>query len=65
MLQLPAVRPRLGKLQATPLFLVLWQPPAQGVLGEGEGFINIDMLQLPVGGRGESSPLKLPGLQSR
>jgi hypothetical protein len=33
------------------------------VLAEGKHFFKDGMLQLPVGGTGESSPLQLPGLQ--
>jgi hypothetical protein len=47
------------------LFVVSLLPSAQGAPGEGKGFINTGMLQLPVGGRRESSPFQLPELQPR
>jgi hypothetical protein len=33
--------------------------------GEGKRIFNTDMLQLPTGGRGETAPLQLSGLQAR
>jgi hypothetical protein len=52
MSQLPAVWPRMGKLQAaTPLFVVWGRTPAQGVPREREGIFYTRMLQLPVGRR--------------
>lgn len=43
--QLPAVQPRLGKLQTTsPLFMVRGQPPAQRVPREGEHSFHPSML---------------------
>jgi hypothetical protein len=46
--------------------LVVWRrPPAQGVPTQRKHGFNTNLLQLPVGGRGKGSPLKLQGLQAR
>jgi hypothetical protein len=64
-LQLPIIRRRLVKLQATsPLHVVWGRSPAQGVPGEGQYSIVTDMLQLQVDGRRGTSSLQLSRMQA-
>jgi hypothetical protein len=47
MLQLPAVRPRMGKLQSTPPMFLVWRRPSpQRMPGKGKRCLNSGMLQL-------------------
>jgi hypothetical protein len=65
LVQLPAVRRRLGNLQAnSSLLLVRGRSPAQGVSREREYIFRPSMLQLPVGGRRETPSRQLSGLQT-
>jgi hypothetical protein len=51
-LQLPAVRSRVGKLQATTsLFVVRGRAPAQRMPGERDGYFYSKLLQLQAAGR--------------
>jgi hypothetical protein len=48
----------------TPLLVVWGQPPAQRLPGEGERIFNSGVLQLPAGGRRDSTSRELPRLQA-
>jgi hypothetical protein len=64
--QLPAVLPRLDKLQATsPLLVVRGRSPTQGVTREREYTLHPNMLKLSVGGMGKPPSSHLLWLQTR
>jgi hypothetical protein len=63
--QLPAVRPRLGKLQAaSPLLVVRRRSATKGVPRERKYVFHANMLPLSVGGSRKTSSRKLSGLQT-